>query len=212
MATSRKDFLLRSVLHLGAISLWLLISLRLIAAVFNRFQGVERMWRVFHYWAWLGEHSLLCPLLDCIQIGPDNDAGLSWFGLSLCAMRAPSRRHTTATDHWPPPSGIRCSGEVSRCLMTLASRNKVGSKPSSTPPPYDASAPACCWTVLWGGAGDYLCLSTPNVVRYCPGPFLPKCHNHLISFWGIELEKAVVAPVHKALSRFPVSSLASAYN
>lgn len=108
------------------------------------------MWRVFHYWALLGEHSLLCPLLDCIQIGPNNDAGLTWLGLFLCAMRAPSPQYTTATDHWPPPSGICCSEEVSKCLMTLASRNKVGSKPFCTPPPYDAYSPACCWTVLWG--------------------------------------------------------------
>lgn len=170
---------------------------------------MERMWRVFHYWARLDEHSLFCLLLDCIQIGPNNDAGLTLFGVSLCAMRAPSCQHTAATDHWPPPSGIRCPGEVSRCLMTLASRNIVGSKPSCTPPPYDASSPAVAEQYS-EVAGDYFCLSTPNVVRYWPDPFLPKCHNHLISFWGIE--KAVVAPVHKALSRFPVSSLASTYN
>lgn len=151
MAASRKDFLLCSVLHLGALSLWLLIT---VSGWLLRFLIASKAWRGCEgfFITELSLAGILCSvsLLDCIQIGPNDDAGLTWFGLFLCAMRAPSRQHTTAADHWPPPSAVRCSGEVSRCLMTLASRNKVGSKPSCTPPPYDASSPACCWTVLRG--------------------------------------------------------------
>lgn len=172
MAASKKDFLLRSVLHLGAISLWLLIT---VSGWLLRFLIASEAWRGCEgfFITELSLASILCsvPLLDCIQIGPNNDAGLTWFGLFLCAMRAPSRQHTTATHHWPPPSAIHCSGEVSRCLMTLASRNKVGSSLNLLVHHLHMMLPVQLVVEQYSEvAGDLFCLTTPNVVS--TGPLL----------------------------------------
>ena len=114
------DFVYLSVLHIGAISLWLKVLLLI----------TFRAW-VSHYWTQFVQHSGLwhrpywstCPVCFC----------------PLYVRLLPNRPQRE-TEHWPPLNGRHCTAGVGGCWMTVASsRNTVCFVPSCKPPPYDSA-------------------------------------------------------------------------